>query len=163
MAADDNPVIEAGSQVSLHFSLALAAGEIVDSNFDAAPASFRLGDGNMLAGFEQALLGLQAGSEIETLLPAERAFGEINPQNLHRFPIAKFRDLLEDELVSTEVGSVVSFKDVGGFDLPGVITDIAADSIGVDFNHPLAGKPILFRAVIISVVAPDVDRVEIKL
>ncbi len=149
--------------VCLHFSLALTSGELVDSNFESDPASFRIGDGSMLPGFEAVLIGLKAGSEVEKLLEAEQAFGPVNPGNQHRFPIAKFKNLLEDELIPTEVGSVVSFKDAAGFDLPGVISDITDDNIGVDFNHPLAGKQIVFKAAIISVVPPDVEAVEIKL
>ena len=66
MSADDRErVIEAGSQVSLHFSLALPNGDVIDSNFESQPASFRLGDGSMLPGFEQVLIGLTAGAEVE--------------------------------------------------------------------------------------------------
>jgi len=160
---DNDDAIEVGSQVCLHFSLALASGQLVDSNFESDPANFRLGDGSMLPGFEAVLIGLKAGNEVEKLLPAEQAFGNINPKNQHRFPIAKFKNLLEDDLIPTQVGSVVSFKDAAGFDLPGVISEITGDSIGVDFNHPLAGKQIVFKAAIISVVPPDVQAVEIKL
>ena len=157
------PVIENGALISLHFSLALSNGEIIDSNFSGNPTSFRLGDGNMLPGFEALLIGLKTGEEIEHLLQAEQAFGPVNPDNRHRIAIAKFRHLLEDELIPTEVGSVVSFKDAAGFDLPGVITAIVEDSISVDFNHPLAGKPILFKARIISVIPVSVAAVEVKL
>ena len=71
--------------------------------------------------------------------------------------------MLEDEPIPTEVGSVVSFKDAAGFDLPGVITAIAEDSISVDFNHPLASKPILFKARIMSVIPASVAAVDVKL
>lgn len=159
----DQSLIEPGAKVFLHFSLALSSGEVVDSNFEGQPATFYLGDGSMLPGFEESLLGLKAGAEIETLLSPEQAFGEVNPDNNHRFPIAKFRVLLEDDLIPTEVGSVVSFKDMGGFDLPGVVTEINDKTISVDFNHPLAGKEIVFRAAIVAVVAADVQSVEVKL
>ena len=155
--------IEQGSLVSLHFSLALESGDIIDSNFGARAASFRIGDGNMLPGFEATLLGMRAGEEIEILLKPEAAFGPVNPRNLHRFPIAKFTDLLEDELMPTAVGSVVSFKDAAGFDLPGIVAAIDASGITIDFNHPLAGKAIQFKAAILSVVAPDVAAVEVRL
>ena len=160
---DSDLIIENGSLVSLHFSLALEDGELIDSNFGSSPASFRLGDGSMLPGFEEKLLGLKAGDELESLLSPESAFGGINTENRHRFPIAKFKNLLEDELIVTEIGTVVSFKDAGGFDLPGVVSSISATEIQFDFNHPLAGKQILFKASIESVVAPDTDTVEIKL
>ncbi len=155
--------IEPACQISLHFSLSLTNGEPIDSNFEGRPASFRLGDGNMLPGFEQELLGLCAGDELEVTLPAEQAFGAINPENQHCFAIAKFRDLLEDELMPAEIGSVVSFKDAGGFDLPGVVFKITDDLVYVDFNHPLAGKEILFKAKILSVLPADISPVEIKL
>jgi len=155
--------IEQGSLVSLHFSLALESGDIIDSNYAAKPATFRIGDGNMLPGFEAVLLGMQAGDEVETLLQPEAAFGQVNPRNLHRFPIAKFAHLLEDELLPTEVGSVVAFKDAAGFDLPGIVAAIDDSGITIDFNHPLAGKAIQFKATIVSVLASDAAAVEVRL
>jgi len=162
MTSAESPSITAGSLVSLHFSLELSTGELIDSNFEREAASFRLGDGSMLPGFEQKLLGLVRGEEIEATLAAEQAFGEVNPANRHRFPIAKFQSLLEDELIPTEVGAVLSFKDAGGFDLPGVVAELSDSMILVDFNHPLAGKDIIFKARIVSVIDADVEAVEIK-
>jgi FKBP-type peptidyl-prolyl cis-trans isomerase SlpA len=155
--------IQPGSRVSLHFSLALDTGAIIDSNFEGKPASFRLGDGSMLPGFEAVLLGLAAGETIERRLLPESAFGDVNPANRHQFPIAKFSNLLEDDLVPTEVGSVVSFKDAGGFDLPGVVAAMSDTTVTIDFNHPLAGKPIVFRAAILAVMAPEVETLEVRL
>jgi len=162
MTLEATQSIVAGSLVSLNFSLSLTTGELIDSNFQQPPASFRLGDGSMLPGFEQELLGLKSGDEVEATLGAEQAFGEVNPANRHRFPIAKFRNLLEDDLIPTEVGAVVSFKDAGGFDLPGVIAELTEFMVVVDFNHPLAGKEIVFKALIDSVIDADVQAVEIK-
>ncbi|HAT25442.1 MAG TPA: peptidylprolyl isomerase [Gammaproteobacteria bacterium] len=159
---NDDIQIEPGSLVSLHFSLALTDGHVIDSNFAAPAAKFRLGDGNMLPGFEAVLIGLKPGQELETILEPEQAFGVVNPRNQHRFPVAKFKNLLEDELISTEVGAVVSFKDAAGFSLPGVIAEISDQTIAVDFNHPLAGKRIVFKANIVAVLPADVAGVEVK-
>lgn len=148
--------------MTLHFSLALSNGDIIDSNFDKEAVSFRIGDGNMLPGFEKELFGLKSGEEIEKTIPCDSAFGSINPQNLQKFPVEKFSHLLEDDLIPTEAGSVVSFKDPGGFDIPGVIQEVTEREVVVDFNHPLAGKDITFKAYIIAVVAADTDTVEIK-
>ena len=65
-------------------------------------------------------------------------------------------------MIPTEVGSVVSFKDAGGFDLPGVIAELTKFMVIVDFNHPLAGKEIVFKARIHSVIDVDVEAIEIK-
>ena len=158
----NNLLIECGAAITLHFSLSLTSGEVIDSNFGQDPASFRLGDGSMLPGFEALLLGLRAGECIEEHLQPEQAFGLVNPRNFHRFPIAKFEYLLEDEVIPTEVGSIVCFKDPEGFDLSGVVTDIGNELIGIDFNHPLAGKQIIFRAEIISIIPASIDAVEVK-
>ena len=162
MASINSPIVT-GAQITLHFSLALPGGDTIDSNFDKKPVSFRLGDGQMLPGFEQVLLGLRAGEELEATLDAKEAFGERNPRNEQVFPLEKFEHLLKDDLVPTQVGSVVSFKDPGGFDLPGVVKAIGENSVSVDFNHPLAGKAILFTARIVSVLPPEEQVVEVKL
>ena len=117
----------------------------------------------MLPGFEETLIGLAAGAEQESIVPAEKAFGAVNAKNLQSFPVEQFQHLLDDDLIPTEPGSVVSFKDPAGFDLPGVVRSIDAQFIRVDFNHPLAGKDIVFRVKILSVLPPTVDTVEIKL
>lgn len=156
------PDIKKGSLVTLHFSLSLSSGEVIDSTFDKEPASFRVGDGNMMPGFESELIGLKNGDEFEKTIPRLRAFGEANPQNIQRFPIEKFRHVFEDESIPAVAGSVISFKDSGGFDLAGVIKEISEKEILVDFNHPLSGKDIIFKVNIVAVVSADKDTVAIK-
>lgn len=154
--------VENGATVNLHFSLALADGSIVDSNFAGKPATCKIGDGNLPPAFEDILLGLEAGDEIERKVPPENAFGAVNPANLQRFPAANFASLLQDELVPLAPGSVVMFKDPGGFDRPGVIRGIGEAEVEVDFNHPLAGREIVFRASIVSVLAPGASKLELE-
>lgn len=158
----DEKSIEQGSQVTLYFSVGLTDGRVVDSNFDASPATFKVGDGNMLPGFEAQLLGLREGDEIENFLSPDQAFGQVNEENVHRLPRARFNKFLEEEYDELQEGTVVSFKDPGGFDLPGVIKEKTDTAVLVDFNHPLAGKDIVFKARIIGVIPSDTDSVEIK-
>ena len=159
----DPKAIAQGSQVTLHFSVALADGHIVDSNFEGAPANFRVGDGNMMPGFEAKLIGLQEGDEIEVLLAPDQAFGPVNEENVHRLPRSRFNQFLDEEYNELQTGAVVSFKDPGGFDLPGVVREKLENAVIVDFNHPLAGKDIVFKARIVSVIPPGTESVDIKL
>lgn len=163
MQSESENIIQEGSRVSLHFALALVGGEEIDSNFSGPAASFRIGDGSMLPGFEECLMGLRPGSELEVTIAAEHAFGEVNERNKQTFPIEKFQHILEDDLIPTEIGSVVSFKDAGGFDIPGVVASLNDQTIVIDFNHPLAGKDIIFKAAIRAVMPPTVDVIEVKL
>ena len=159
----DEKRITHGASVTLHFSLALTDGTIIDSNFEGSPASFQMGDGNLLPGFEEQLLGLQPGAELEVVLTPDKAFGEVNEANIHRIAKSKFKLFLDDEYDSLEPGSVVSFKDPAGFDLPGVVKEKTEFDVTVDFNHPLADKKIVFKASIVEVLSADTTALELKI
>ncbi|MDG2500972.1 MAG: peptidylprolyl isomerase [Porticoccaceae bacterium] len=141
--------IDSGTTVTLHFSLALENGHIVDSNFDASPATFTVGDGNLLPGFESPLMGLVDGDEREFSILPENAFGQHNPQNVQSVERNNFED---EEL---ELGTMFSFQNGDG-ELPGVVVEVQDNEVMVDFNHPLAGQTILFTVKIISVTPKSV-------
>jgi len=140
-------MIDQGVKVTMSFSLALENGELIDSNFDTQPATFVMGDGNLLPGFEVPLKGLKAGDKAEFVISPENAFGQRNPENMQQLG----RDNFDQE--SLNVGDVFSFQNGEG-ELPGVIMEIGDDSVKVDFNHPLAGRNIIFKVDIVEVV-PD--------
>lgn len=139
--------IDQGTKVTMSFSLALENGEIIDSNFDTQPATFILGDGNLLPGFEIPLKGLKAGDQGEFVISPENAFGQRNPENMQQLA----RDNFDQELLN--IGDVFSFQNGEG-ELPGVVIEVGDDSVKVDFNHPLAGRNIIFKVNIIE-VAPN--------
>lgn len=157
-----NVVVGAGSRVTLHFSLALTDGTLIDSNFEKAPATFVMGDGSLLPGFEAALLNHGVGATIDTLLPVEESFGAVNPSNVQVLPRNKFKSLLANSTDPVVEGTMLSFADAGGFEIPGVVKSIDEDTLVVDFNHPLAGREIRFKAEIISVIPADVQVMEIR-
>ena len=139
-----NLQIQAGTSVTLHFSLALENGHIVDSNFEGNPATFSVGDGNLLPGFESRLLGLAVGDEREFIISPENAFGQHNAQNVQAVDRGNFD---ESEL---EIGSILSFQNGDG-ELPGVIIALEENQVMVDFNHPLSGKNIVFQVKIVEI------------
>jgi FKBP-type peptidyl-prolyl cis-trans isomerase SlpA len=145
-------VIGTDTRVTLHFSLKLEDGGVVDSNFDKEPASFVVGDGNLLGGFEKRLMGLSAGDKASFEIPPEDAFGQPNPNNIQHF---KRSDFSVDMVL--EPGLVISFADPSG-ELPGVVKTIDGDKVDVDFNHPLSGRVITFSVEIVAVEpAPQVQ------
>ena len=143
-------IIDERSRVTLHFELRLPTGEVIDSNFDAEPATLSIGDGNMLPGFEQVLLGLKAGVEKTVTVPAENGFGQSNPDNMQTFPREQLAGVCENvgDLVP---GAVLSFADAARGELPGVVVAVSDTEVEVDFNHPLAGRDIVFRVSIVSI------------
>lgn len=131
--------IDQETRVELNFALKLEDGQVVDSNFDRPPVSFEVGDGKLLPGFESRLFGLSAGDEASFELSANDAFGPHNEDNIQRFDIEQFAN--SDEL---EPGLVLNFTDAAKGEVPGVIKAINDDQVEVDFNHPLAGRTLLF-------------------
>lgn len=156
-------VVSDGARVTLHFSLALPDGTEIDSNYGKVPATFKVGDGNLLPGFEAALMGSGRGASVSVVLPPEQAFGAVNPENVQSFPRQRFAGLLANTTDPVEEGTVVSFADAGGNEIPGVLRQIGELHVVIDFNHPLAGREILFTADILSVIAPGTDAVRIQL
>ncbi|MFC6670992.1 FKBP-type peptidyl-prolyl cis-trans isomerase [Marinobacterium aestuariivivens] len=133
-----------GKTVTLHFAIRLDDGQLVDSNFDDSPATFTVGDGNLLEGFEQALFGLESGAEETLTIAPEKGFGQHNPSNIQRLPRSQFKDM------ELEPGLVISFEESGG-EIPGVVAEFDDQVVHVDFNHPLAGKTLLFDVKILQV------------
>ena len=140
--------IAQNSRVTLHFALILANGETVDSTFGKKPATFTVGDGNLLAGFENKLLGLRPGERRRFTVSPEEAFGQPNPANVQHFKRSNFAVDME-----LHEGLVISFADASKAELPGVVTRFDADEVVVDFNHPLAGRVIYFEVEVIDVAA----------
>ena len=141
-------IITERSEVLMHFSICLADGSAVDSTkVNYKPAKFIMGDGSLTPAFESCLLGLQEGqSETFTLAP-EAAFGQPNPDNIHHLEAHKF-----NSDVPAEVGSIISFTQPDGSEIPGIIREVVADSVTVDFNHPLAGQTLTFAVDVLEVL-----------
>jgi FKBP-type peptidyl-prolyl cis-trans isomerase SlpA len=131
------------TEVTLHFALHLENGD----TFEKAPATFKVGDGNLLPGFEAKLFGFKAGDKRTVVVEPENAFGQPNPQNVQVMPRSQFVDMELSE------GLLVIFNDAANTELPGVVKAFDEAQVTVDFNHPLAGKTLNFEVEILTVTA----------
>ncbi len=138
-------VIAPGCRVTLHFSLSLESGEVVDTTFPNKPVSLTPGDGNLPEGFEECLSGLVEGDNKTFSVAPEKAFGMPNPQNEQLLPAEHFKD------IELEEGLVIGFTAPEGGELPGVVKAITDNHVLIDFNHPLAGHTLKFQVEIIEV------------
>ena len=141
--------IAQGSQVTLHFAIKLENGDVVDSTFDKQPASFTVGDGSLLPGFEMALYGLKCGDQRSLPITPDQGFGQSNPQNVQVMPRSAFAAMELSE------GLLVIFNDAANAELPGVVKAFDETHVTIDFNHPLAGKNLTFDVEIIEVEPAD--------
>ncbi len=140
---DFNVPVSEGTRVFYNFSVSLEDGSEVDTNFGGDPVDFAIGDGSLLPGFERRIFGMLAGDRQMFEVPPEDAFGQPNENNVQRVPLEQF-----DEDIELEIGLVFSFADAAGGELPGMIISFDDKEVTIDFNHPLAGRTILFDVLI---------------
>ncbi len=113
---------------------------------------FLLGAGLMLDDFEENITQIKAGDNFNFVIRADRAYGLIDPHAIFDMPLSTFEE--EDGRVDPEVvqvGHVFPMADKDGNRHFGKIIRKMADSVTMDFNHPLAGKDLLFEGQLIRV------------
>lgn len=147
--------VQSNSAVLLHFVLTLEDGSVAESTRERGkPALFRLGDNSLSPALEQQLLGLQRGEKHRFTLPPESAFGAANPDLIQFF---LRRDFAETGV--PDVGTIMLFSGMAGNDMPGIIREVAEESVTVDFNHPLAGHSVTFEVDVVD-IDPATQEVE---
>lgn len=141
-----NLTLGPGTRVTLHFAVRLPEGEVIDSNFEREPATFTVGDGNLLQGFEKSIFGLQEGDRKTVVIKPEEGFGQRNPNNIQEIARSQF-----GADIALEEGLMLSFADAQKTELPGVVKRFNDDVVVIDFNHPLAGRDIIFEVAILKI------------
>jgi FKBP-type peptidyl-prolyl cis-trans isomerase SlpA len=155
MASTTIPCVEPASFLTLHYRLAGPHGDIINT-FDGKPATLSLGTGALAPAVESCLIGLQEGSRATFELPAGAAFGERQPQ-MQQWVARTLLRQLGDPADTYQVGDVVQFPTPDGQGrYAGAVLQVGdeADGRGVlfDFNHPLAGQPVVFEVLVIGVL-----------
>ncbi|WP_076407817.1 FKBP-type peptidyl-prolyl cis-trans isomerase [Shewanella sp. UCD-KL12] len=131
-----------------HMNIVLEDGSTAESTkATGKPARLNIGDESLSPAFEAQIVELEVGDSHTFTLAAIDAFGESNPDAIHHMDRSKF-----PADMSLEAGVIVSFGGPGGSEIPGVVRDVAGDSVTVDLNHPLAGHEITFELEVVQVI-----------
>ncbi|MER3427264.1 MAG: peptidylprolyl isomerase [Pyrinomonas sp.] len=136
-----------GDTVRVHYTGRLESGEIFDSSEGGEPLEFELGAGQVIAGFDEGVRGMQVGETRTIEIPAEEAYGERVEALVQTIPRQGIN--LETE---PEVGMNLVLQLPDGSQIPVAVTDVTESYITLDANHPLAGQKLIF----------DVELVEVK-
>ncbi len=138
--------VQPNNLVTLHYRIALDNGQPLINTFDGTPATLQLGAGELLPSLEALIAGLQVGERKLFELAAEQAFGPYRDELVERVR----REHMPDEEI--EPLSIMEFTAPDGSRYPGLVREIDAQSALIDFNHPLAGKPIRFEVEVIGIL-----------
>jgi len=118
--------------------------EVVDSNKGAQPLEFITGKGHIIPGLESALVGMNKGESSDVMVKAEDAYGELNPEAVQTIPRDQF------EGIDLTEGMMLYGQGEGGQTVQVVVKSFNDNEVTVDFNHPLAGKDLMFSVTILD-------------
>lgn len=136
-----------GDTVKVHYTGKLEDGSVFDSSIDLDPLQFEVGTGQVIPGFEQAVIGMSP-DELKTIeVPADEAYGPYREEmavvvDQNQFPA----DL------NIEVGQQLQVNQSEDQKIIVMITDISESGVTLDANHPLAGKDLTFDIQLIEIV-----------
>ena len=140
--------VEPGLFVSVHYKGTLQNGEVFDTSEGRHPLEAEMGVGQIISGFEKALMGMSLnGKKVFTLDP-EDAYGQRDESLTHSFPRA---DVPAE--INPEVGQTVALATQEGQQVPALITEVDDEKVVVDLNHPLAGETLTFDIEVVGISA----------
>ena len=145
--ADAMKVVE-GKDVSIEYTLRLEDKSVVDSNVGSDPLVYRQGNKQIVPGLESELAGMAVGESKKVTVVPKEGYGEVNPE---AFLEVEKKQIPPDAL---KVGAVVVGKDRDGRPLRPRVSKIKENTVLLDFNHPLAGKTLVFDVKVVAVKTP---------
>ncbi len=140
MAINDNQV------VSIQYELKdVDTGEVLDSNLNSAPLSFIVGKGQIIPGLENEIKKLSQGDKSDIRVSASEAYGEYDENAVQTLPREQFAGLELKE------GMTLYGQGEDGSTVQVTVKSFNDENVEVDFNHPLAGKDLLFEVEVTEV------------
>jgi len=138
--------VKKGDKVSVHYHGRLTDGSTFDSSEGRDPLNFTAGSGQVIKGFDDAVIDMTPGDKKTVNIPVDHAYGHRNDDMVMEFPVT---DLPSD--VKPEVGMELQMGDNQGNTFPVLITEINGDMMTLDANHPLAGQDLIFDIELVSI------------
>ena len=134
-----------GDTVSVHYTGRLESGEVFDSSTGGNPFEFEIGAGEVIAGFDDGVQGMQVGDRRTIEIEADDAYGQRVDALVQQ--VAREGLRLETE---PSVGMNVILQLPDGNEIPVAVTEVTKDHVTLDANHPLAGRKLIFDIELIA-------------
>ncbi len=136
-----------GDMVRIHYTGKLEDGTVFDTSLKRNPLQFTLGNGQVIAGFENAITGMNVGESKTVVIPVEQAYGARRDDMI----VTMGRDKLPPDL-NAAVGQRLELTQEDDQTILVTVTAVTETSITLDANHPLSGKPLTFEIELIGIV-----------
>lgn len=136
-----------GKKVKCHYRGTLDDGTQFDSSYDRGePLAFTCGAGQMIKGFDAAVIDMELGEKKTVHIPAADAYGEHNPDMIVSFPADQVPNL--DQI---SVGDKLYLSTATGMPVPAVVIEVTPEGVTLDANHELAGKDLNFDIELVEI------------
>ena len=139
--------VKSGDTVKVHYHGKLTDGTTFDSSAGREPLEFEVGSGMVIKGFDDGVTGMKVGEKKTVNIPVDEAYGPKQSEMMVEFPINQFPPDLKPE-----VGMPLTMTTSQGHPVQVVITEVKAETVILDANHPLAGQDLIFDLDLVEIV-----------
>ena len=138
---------KSGDKVRVNYTGRSEDGQVFESSVGLMPLTFTIGAGEVVKGFEDAVIGMYPGQRKTVSVDPEDGFGMYDNNLIVELP----RESLPDDL-NVQVGMDFEMEDEDGNVLPAVVIKVQEDTILIDANAPLAGKKVIYEIELVEIV-----------
>lgn len=137
-------MIEKGNIVAVNYTGKFPNGEVFDSSEGRDPLKFQVGSGQIIPGFENALLGKNIGDKVTININPEEAYGKVREDLIVKVPMGQMPG-------EVQVGQSLQAQADNGQAVNVIVKEVNEDHVVIDGNHPLAGEELVFEIEILEV------------
>ncbi|MHC4779011.1 MAG: FKBP-type peptidyl-prolyl cis-trans isomerase [Planctomycetota bacterium] len=138
-------MIDSGKTVKVHYKGMLDDGSVFDTSQGREPLEFQAGQGQVIPGFDAAILEMDAGATKTVKIPCSDAYGEPREDMIATIPHDRFPPDLKPE-----VGQTLQFNSPAG-PMAVVVVEVVDEGVTIDGNHPLEDKDLTFELTVVEV------------
>lgn len=138
--------VSKGDKVSVHYTGTLDDGSVFDSSREREPIEFTVGAGQMIAGFDAGVLGMEVGESKTIRIESKDAYGPVSDDRIIKIERSEMPTNMK-----LEVGLQVTGSQPGGGQANFTISALDDTSVTLDANHPLAGQALTFEMELVSI------------
>lgn len=138
---------KSGDVVKVHYTGKFEDGTVFDSSADNGPLQFTLGQGQIIPGFEEVVIGMNTGESRTTIIPADKAYGPYQKEMILEVP----RDQFPPD-IRLNPGEELELSQPDDKIVVVTITNVNESMVTLDANHPLAGKDLTFDIQLVEIL-----------
>jgi FKBP-type peptidyl-prolyl cis-trans isomerase 2 len=138
--------VKSGDTVKIHYTGKLGSGVVFDTSIEREPLEFTTGQGQVIPGFENAVMGMEIGQSKTFTVPFNEAYGPHNPELVMAVEKAKMPDDL-----NPHIGQHLQARQDDGRVINFIVSNVTENEVTLDGNHPLAGQDLTFDIELVAV------------